>query len=157
MKQLIANLKYMMTRDIQQDFANAHDDITMCFEDANDTRHMATKINEALRTHRSWAQEEIASIAESIENTRLPLHSSKVCIPCPDILEQGDWVTPAYFCNTCGIANIAEIAELAYETWKLTHFMKEPTRSRHNEAYPVYPVGFLRDLINDRYADIINK
>lgn len=157
MKKLIANLKYLMTANLQQDF----DDIWLdqC-DNANDDNLLRQAIHaEARRSaeFREWAVQEIGSIAESIAETRLPLHSSKVCIPCPDILEQGDWVTPAYFCNTCGIANGVEVAQQAYNIWKATHFDKEPTRSRHNEAYPVYPVGFLRDLINGRYDDITNK
>lgn len=157
MKNLIANLKFLMNNRLDEHF----DDVFESLEDneADDKRikHRIDENHNRFRDFQQWATDEIGSIAESIAETRLPLHSSKVCIPCPDILEQGDWVTPAYFCNTCGIGNAVEVAQQAYTLWKATHFDKEPTRSRHNEAYPVYPVGFLRDLINGRYDDIINK
>lgn len=154
---LIANLKFLFTHSLPTIVASTNTELDHLDDRLDHHWEDREKQRNRFSDFQQWATDEIGSIAESIAETRLPLHSSKVCIPCPDILEQGDWVTPAYFCNTCGIANGLEIAQLAYSTWKATHFDKEPTRSRHNEAYPVYPVGFLRDLINDRYADIINK
>lgn len=157
LKFFFKNIAFLLTRDMQQRFEDAEGDIDDNHSDLLLDIERLQRQHDALKAQMMFMFKEFGSLHESIENVVLPLPSHKVCIPNPSILEAADWVTAAYFCNTCGISDHVLVAENAYNVWKATHFGKEPTPSRHNSSYPVYPVGFLQDLINDRYADIINK
>lgn len=164
MKKLIANLKFLFANSLSDDFSEVYDAL---MEDEGNIEYLkrtTTALNQRInlladdvRAHKAWAISEMGGVAEAIEGVVKPLDYQKVCIPCPDTLEQRDWVTVAYFCNSCGLNNPRELSEVAYTAWRETHKGAEPSRSKHNEAYIVYPVGYLRDVVNGRYDPIINK
>lgn len=151
------NIQFLFNYCLDSRISDVEEDVDLAISESNrvdGNLNTYQRLNASMITH---LQQEQASLHDSIQNVVLPLPSHKVCIPNPAILESADWVTATYFCNTVGISDRLVVAENAYNVWKETHFGKEPTPSRHNAAYPVYPVGFLQDLINGRYDDILNK
>lgn len=164
MKKLIANLKFLFTNSLSAEFTDVNDALCEDEDSIRSASRAITLLNQRItmladdvRAHKAWAISEMGGVAEAIEGVVKPLDYQKVCIPCPDTLEQRDWVTVAYFCNSCGLNNPRELSEVAYTAWRETHNGAEPSRSKHNEAYIVYPVGYLRDVVNGRYDPIINK